>query len=120
MPFFEELQANIRGIYEKVLHEKGCRQTDITLNCSYATIMEEIKRMHNQCNIKGLKALDFANRIIQMLLSKKFFVYENDRMSTIIGWMYLKSKGMTKTQCPAWNINVNSTLADIAAETSTW
>ena len=120
MSFFEGLQANIRGIYENILREKGVRQTDSTLNCSYATIMEEIKRVYKQCDINGLKVLDFANNIIQMLLNKKFFVHENDKMSIIIGWIYLKSKGIAKSQLPTWNINANSTLADIAAVTSTW
>ena len=119
MTFFEELQANIRGVYENILHKKGCGQTDSTLNCSYAAIMEEIKLVYKQCDAGGLRVLDFANHIIFMLLNKKFFMHENDKMSIVIGWLYLKYKKMTKGP-PTGNINADSTLADIAAETSKW
>jgi hypothetical protein len=122
MAFFDELEGNIRTAYAKLLQKKNVTgKVGKTLNCdSFGKIMKDIKSEMEDTSRCGYDVLETANRIIFRLLQSKYFVYENHKMSALIGYLYLRKMGVTLKHYTVNGITGSSTIDDIRALTVTW
>ena len=122
MAFTDELESNIRAVYHAILKKK--RPAGIsgkTLHCdSFRKIAEEIKSVIRDGQSSGLKVLEITNNIIFTILNAHFFVYENNEMAALIGYIYLKRQGVAINYYSIGNINNGSTLEEISIVTASW
>jgi hypothetical protein len=120
MAFTDELESKIQSVYFAILKKKPLISGK-TLNCdSFRKIAEEVKSVIGDGLSAGESALEIANNIIFRILNANFFVYENNEMAALIGYIYLRRQGVEISHYSANGINSNSTLDDIRILTASW
>ena len=122
MSFTDEMESKIQATYFAILKKKklsGIKGK--TLNCdSFRRIVEEIKTEIGNGLTKGASVLEIANSIIFNIINGNYFVYENNEMAALIGYIYLNRQNVTINNYSINGINNNSTLDDIKKITVLW
>jgi hypothetical protein len=119
--FADKLENTIPAAYNEVLKKNNLQKISVkTLNCySYRKIAVEVVSIRNDGLEKKLTDLEIANRIINALLLKNYFVYYNSEMAVLIGYLFLMMHGIVVHNYSSKGITNNSTLEDIKVLTAT-
>jgi len=122
MAFTDDLENKIQSIYFTLLRKRHLfGKVNKTLNCnSLRVIVEKVKSVINDGQNKGLNVFEIANNIIYNLIICNFFIFANDEMAVLIGYIYLKRQGVVINNYTSNGINNNTTLEQIKIITETW
>ena len=122
MAFIDELESMIQAAYLSILKKNHLTgKNGKTLNCSsFRRVAETIKSVIVEGSSKGLTVFEIANNIIFKMLNAGFFVYANNEMAALIGYIYLKRQGVAISHYTAAGINNSSTLDEIKTVTASW
>jgi hypothetical protein len=122
MAFIDNWEGKIRTAYLKILeHNYPLQIPGKTLRCdSFRIIVIEVTKLINDAQRKEITTVfEITNFIIFSLLQADYFLYENHRMASFIGHLFLENRGVAHKFSPG-NINKNSTIEEIKALTESW